>query len=287
MALKFKAGYRRVNNSAHPSTYQMNYSWKDPAPGTEQAPLIEAAHQLSKPSKIVVSADHSRHPTCPVHRSASPAVARRRAQGAELNGKENVAPDGRKRPIVEPLAIPGSSDASGRENVIPSEPLRTRDTVGTRVRAGKTLESHVPTHKRKSASPAGRGGIKKRRKYSSPLKRLYESDYRRQGLAKALFQTQYQMQYKDWLREMEAGVGQQGRPRKDQREGGREGGLGQQGRPRKDNCESRCREAGVEWQGGLRKDQCESGWEVELLAGREAKATNVSLVLRERQSYYK
>lgn len=223
MALKFKAGYRRVNNSARPSSYQMNYLWKDPTTG--HAPIIEAAHQLqqqtgqlSKPSKIMVSSEHIQHPTCPVHRSALPAGAKHSAHGTKLGMKENIAPEARERPIVEPLAIPGSTDTSDRGNGIPSEPLRTRDTVGSRIGAGKSSKSHTPTHKRKSASPTGGGGVKKRKKYSSPLKRLYESDYRRQGLAKALFQTQYQMHYKDWLHEMEAGVKRQGKPRKDQRE---------------------------------------------------------------------
>lgn len=196
----------------------MNYSWKDPQPGTA-TPLMDAMHQLqrtgqlSKPSKIVVSSEHAHHPTCPVHRSALPAGA---ARGAELNEKENVKPGsvasgGQKRPAVEPLAIPGS----GGENKVQTAPLRTRDTAGTGVGAGNTH----PDHKRKSGSPA-RGGRIKKRKYSSPLKRLYESDYRRQGLAKALFQTQYQMQYKDWLRESEGAVDWHGRQRKDLCESG-------------------------------------------------------------------
>lgn len=223
MALKFKAGYRRVNNSAHPSTYQMNYSWKEPQPSA--APLLEAANLLqragqpSNPSRIVVSSEHTHDPACPVHRDAPTDGAKRYVHGSG-DTKENVkpgggAPEGRKRPLMEPLAIPGSTDPSDRGNKAPAEPIRTRDTAGSRVRAGNGLKLHggggLPVHKRKPDSPPKGGGVKKKRKYSSPLKRLYESDYRRQGLAKAQFQTQYQMQYKDWLQETEGDVGWRGK----------------------------------------------------------------------------
>ena len=226
MALKFKAGYRRVNDSGHPSTYQMNYRWKERDPSTD-APLIEAASeggQQQKPSKVVVTSEHACHPpkTRTVHErdemvlaSGERSHAHATMTGAKVHGRPGTKVAKRRRTPVEPLVLPDSDskDEGDGESRRRTEPLRTRDTAGTEGRNG--IPSDSTLHKQIRGSPA-RVGVKKKRKFASPLKRLYEKDFQRRGLAKALFQTQYQMQYKDWLQETGRTAGREGKPRKKQ-----------------------------------------------------------------------
>lgn len=222
MALKFKAGYRRVNNMGHPSTYQMNYRWKDHNPNAN-GPLIEAASeggQQQKHLKVVVPTEHTHQPpeVCERERVAPTSGegnhARTTVAGPKVNARQRTKVARQRRTPVEPLVLPDSDskDEHDGESKMPTEPLRTRDTAGTKVLNRVTSGSSMRKQTRKDGSPA-RVGVKKKRKFVSPLKRLYEKDYQRRGLTKALFQTQYQMQYKDWLQETGRAAGREGKKR--------------------------------------------------------------------------
>lgn len=234
-ALKFKAGYRRVNDSAHPSTYQTNYRWIDPAftvtpplEGAEPPPSHEAScplhgsgghahqprphHHPQGKSPIIAAEQQLQQASGHAHKvepqKMGPTVSRDavKSSGGSLKKKKKVAP-------VEPLPLPLSADSAnnkGRGTGTHTAPLRTRD--GNAAAGGKPREkrdtSQQPQPKTrnsdvrsKSKSPAGSAGGKakrKRRKFTSPLKRLYEKDYLRQSLAKGSFETQYRSHYKDW-----------------------------------------------------------------------------------------
>jgi hypothetical protein len=218
MALKFKAGYRRVNDSSHPSTYQANYRYKDP---DRDVPLIDATCKVREtgwPSRVVVTAEQHHPPAaCPVHHypeQAPMAPGKARTYGGPADMKENrrpgtVGPKHRRTP-VEPLALPDSDSRVAEQN----KQVRTRDTAG-----GEDISASLPLkQKREASSPPKAEGVKKKKKeFSSPLKRLYESDHQRRGLAKAVFQTQYQMQYKD---KTVGAAGKEGRAKIKQGRGG-------------------------------------------------------------------
>ncbi len=61
--------------------------------------------------------------------------------------------------------------------------------------------AHYSSGNRRSKSVGGRASIGRRiqRPYHSPLKRLYESDYRHQSQDKGMFETQYNRHFKDWI----------------------------------------------------------------------------------------
>ena len=120
--------------------------------------------------------------------------------------------EGKRRTPVQPLSLPPSAED---RNGLSSVPVRTRDKVPAKpVELGSGPKPKPRPHKGSSQSqkgskstPPGRKGVeeevkrekKKRKKFSSPLKRLYEGDYLRQRLAKGTFETQYQAHYKDWV----------------------------------------------------------------------------------------
>lgn len=180
-AMQFRAGQRRVNNSAYPSTYQTNYTWIDPPPSST-SPIISAEQQL-----------HTNQENAKVP--------------AKHNPTRLSTDAGSKRPPVEPLAIPLSTDANGEDEGarIHSVPIRTRDAeMNTKAHEREPLkltthsEGALQQHKRKSKSSGVGGVVKKKKGFSSPLKRLYEADYQRQNLAKGMFETQYHAHFKDW-----------------------------------------------------------------------------------------
>lgn len=178
-----------MDSSSQPSTYQANYAWADvsPQPQLVESPILNAERQL-----------HS-------------ALRRQdfNGQPMEREVERSTRHIGRgARCEVEPLDLPQSgSDIDSSQSA--NRPVRRQyagNSCGKNALKTKTLphDSLQQHNKRKSKSPeVSRVSKKKKKKVSSPLKLLYESDYHRRNLIKGMYETQYHSHFKDWVRESE------------------------------------------------------------------------------------